>query len=89
MDLPAGKFINAAKENKANTIAMSALLSTTRANMKDIIQAIRSSELDYKVKVIVGGAPVTQDFADAIGADGYAPDAGLVVKKARELLGVA
>lgn len=89
VDLPAEKFINAAKGNKADIIAMSALLSTTRANMKDIIQAIRASELSYKVKVMVGGAPVTQDFADAIGADGYAPDAGLAVKKARELLRVA
>ena len=89
VDLPAEKFINAAKTNKANIIAMSALLSTTRANMKDIIQAIRASELDRKVKVMVGGAPLTQDFADAIGADGYAPDAGLAVKKAKELLRVA
>ena len=87
-DVPAEKFINAAKENRADIIAMSALLSTTRQNMPKIIQAIRTSELNYKVKVMVGGAALTQDFADSIGADGYAPDAGLAAKKARQLLGV-
>ncbi|MBA7495997.1 Methionine synthase [subsurface metagenome] len=87
-DVPAEKFINAAKENRADIIAMSALLSTTRQNMPKIIQAIRTSELNHKVKVMVGGAPVTQDFADSIGADGYAPDAGLAAKKAKELLAV-
>lgn len=86
-DVSAEKFINAAKANRADIIALSALLSTTRAGMGGIIQDIRASELNYKIKVMVGGAPVTQDFADAIGADGYAPDAGLAVKKAKELLG--
>jgi len=86
--VPAEKFINAAKENRADIIGLSALLSTTRAGMKSIIEDIRVSELSHKVKVIVGGAPVTQDFADRIGADGYAPDAGLAVKKAKGLLGV-
>lgn len=89
VDVPAEKFISAAKNNNADIIAMSALISTTRANMKGIIEAIRASELNHKVKVMVGGAPVTQDFADSIGADGYAPDAGLAVKKAKGLLGVA
>ena len=89
VDVPAEKFISAARANSADIISMSALLSTTRANMEGIIQAIRASELNYKIKVMIGGAPVTQDFADSIGADGYAPDAGLAVKKAKELLGVA
>jgi len=88
IDASAEMFIEAAKENGADIIAMSALLSTTRANMPGIIQAIRTSELGHKVKVMIGGAPVTQDFADAIGADGYALDAGLAVKKARELLAI-
>lgn len=88
VDVPAEKFINAVKENRADIIAMSALLSTTRQNMPKIIQAIRTSELNHKVKVMVGGAPVTQDFADSIGADGYAPDAGLAAKKVKELLAV-
>lgn len=87
-DVSAEKFINATKENRADIIAMSALLSTTRQNMLKIIQVIRTSDLGHKVKVMVGGAPVTQDFADSIGADGYAPDAGLAAKKVRELLAV-
>lgn len=89
VDVPAEKFISAAKNNNADIIAMSALLSTTRANMEGLIQAIRASELNHKVKVMVGDAPVTQDFADSIGADGYTPDAGLAVKKAKELLEIA
>lgn len=87
-DTPAEKFIKAAIENNADIIAMSALLSTTRENMKGIIQEIRASELKNGIKVMVGGAPLTQDFADSIGADGYAPDAGAAVKKAKELLGI-
>lgn len=87
-DVSAAKFIDAARTSNADIIAMSALISTTRANMKGVIEAIRTSELNRKVKVMVGGAPVTQDFADSIGADGYAPDAGLAVKKAKELLGL-
>ena len=88
-DVPADRFINAAKENKADIIAMSALLSTTRANMPSIIQAIRNSELNYKVKVMVGGAALTQDFADSIGADGYAPDAASAASKAKGILEIA
>ena len=87
-DVPAEKFIAAAQSNSADIIALSALLSTTRANMEGIVREIRASELDHKVKVMVGGAPVTQDFADSIGADGYAPDAGQAVKKTKELLGI-
>jgi 5-methyltetrahydrofolate--homocysteine methyltransferase len=87
VDVPAEKYIQAAKESKADIIAMSALLSTTRMNMEGIIQRIRGSEIG-KVKVMVGGAAVTQDFADSIGADGYAPDAGQAVRKAEELKGV-
>ena len=85
-EVPAAKFIDAAKANQADIIAMSALLSTTRANMEGMIQKIRASELNHKVKIMVGGAPVTQAFADSIGANGYAPDAGLAVKKAKELV---
>jgi len=89
VDVPAERFISAARSNHADIIAMSALLSTTRASMKGIIEAVRASELGHKVKVMVGGAPVTQDFADNIGADGYAPDAGLAVRKAKELLRIS
>ena len=75
---------------KADIITMSALISTTRDNMPGMIKEIRAAGFDStKLKIMVGGAPVTQDFADSIGADGYAPDAGLAVKKAKELLGIA
>ena len=86
VDVPAEKYIETAREHRADIIAMSALLSTTRVNMKVIIERIRSSDLNYRVKIMVGGAPLTQDFADSIGADGYAPDAGQAVKKAEELI---
>ena len=88
IDISAEVFIEAARTNCADIIAMSALLTTTMIDMEDIIQEIRASELNYKVKVMVGGAPVTQNFAERIGADGYAPDAALAVRKAKELLGV-
>ena len=86
-DITAERFIDAAIANEADIIAMSALISTTRANMEGIIKKIRDSELNYNVKIMVGGAPLTQDFADNIGADGYAPDAGQAAKKAQELMG--
>lgn len=85
VDVTAEKFVEAAIKNKADIVALSALLSTTRDNMKTVIQAIHSSELNGNVKIIIGGAPVTQDFADAIGADGYAVDASVALKKAIEL----
>ena len=88
-DVPAEKFIEAAIANEADIIAMSALLSTTRANMEGIIRKIRDSGLCHKIRIMVGGAPVTQGFADSIGADGYAPDAVLAVKKAKELMRVS
>ena len=87
-NIPAEGFIEAARTNSADIIAMSALLTTTRMAMEGIIQEIRTSELNQRVKVMVGGAPVTQGFAERIGADGYAPDAALAVKKAKELLRV-
>ncbi len=86
-DVAQEKFINAARINNADIIAMSALLSTTMVNMEDVVKNLRSSELSEKVKVMVGGAPMSKKFAKQIGADGYAPDASLAVKKARELLG--
>jgi 5-methyltetrahydrofolate--homocysteine methyltransferase len=88
VDVTAESFIEVARANRAEIVAMSALLSTTRAGMAGIIQKIRNSELNHKVKVMVGGAAVTQDFADGIGADGYATDATSATKKAKELLGV-
>jgi len=89
VDASAEKFIAAIKENNANLIGMSALLTTTMVNMKEIIQAVRASADTKDVKVMIGGAPVTQQFADEIGADGYAPDAASAADCAKELIGVA
>jgi 5-methyltetrahydrofolate--homocysteine methyltransferase len=89
VDVSREKFLQAAKENKADIVAISALLSTTMRNMAEMVRLIGSAGLEHKVNVLIGGAPVTQDFAQAIGADGYAPDAALAVKKAKELLHIS
>ncbi|MDZ5725319.1 corrinoid protein [Acetobacterium sp. K1/6] len=84
IDVPAEKFIDAAKEKSADLICLSALLTTTMAAMGETVSAIKSSGLP--VKTMVGGAPVGQDFANDIGADGYAPDAGEAVMLGRNLM---
>jgi len=89
VDVYGEKFLQAVKENKADIVAMSALLSTTMVNMAEITRLIRSAGLEHRVSVLIGGAPVTQEFAQAIGADGYAPDAALAIKKARELVNIS
>jgi 5-methyltetrahydrofolate--homocysteine methyltransferase len=66
---------------------MSALLTTTMPNMKVTIEAIKQAGLRNKAKILIGGAPITQAYANEIGADGYAPDASAAVRKARELIG--
>jgi 5-methyltetrahydrofolate--homocysteine methyltransferase len=78
-------FVEAAKEHGAHLVGISALLTTTMVGMKDVVAAIRAANL-ADVKVIVGGAPVTQDFADQIGADGYASDAASAVEAARRVM---
>jgi len=88
IDVPAEKFIQAAKEHGAKMIGMSALLTTTMMQMKAIIEMVKAAGLSNRVKIIVGGAPVTQEFARQIGADGYAADAASAVGKVRELLGM-
>ncbi|MBC7329180.1 corrinoid protein [bacterium] len=88
VDVAPEKFIEAIKENNAQILAMSALLTTTMPSMKITIDALKEAGLRDKVKVMVGGAPVTQQWADEIGADGYAPDAASAVDKAKELIGV-
>lgn len=87
VDASADKFVQAAKDG-AQVIAMSALLTTTMPAMKTTIDALAGAGLRDKVKVMVGGAPVTQAYADQIGADGYAPDASGASRKAKELLGL-
>jgi 5-methyltetrahydrofolate--homocysteine methyltransferase len=86
VDVAPEKFIEAIKEHNAQILAMSALLTTTMPSMKVTIDALKEAGLRDKVKVMVGGAPVTQQWADEIGADGYAPDAASAVDKAKELL---
>lgn len=86
-DVPAEKFVEAAQAHNANVVGMSALLTTTMVHMKDVIEAFQEAGLRDRVKIMVGGAPVTQKFAEEIGADAYAPNASAAVDKARELLG--
>ena len=81
------RFVEAAREHSAHIVGISALLTTTMVGMKDVVAAVRAADLP-DVKVIVGGAPVTQDYADMIGADGYAPDAASAVEAVRGALRV-
>jgi len=85
-DVPAEKFVQTAQEKGAKIIAMSALLTTTMPQMSTVVKALQEAGLAGKVKSMIGGAPVTQDFCDEIGANGYAPDAASAVDKAKELL---
>ena len=87
VDIPADKFVEAVKQEQPNILGLSALLTTTMPRMKDVIKALKEAGVRDKVRVIVGGAPITQDFADSIGADGYAPDAASALDKAKQLLG--
>ncbi|MGI6087508.1 MAG: corrinoid protein [Kiritimatiellia bacterium] len=80
------KMIELAKENNAAIIGASALLTTTMVNMKNVVESVKSAGLSGKVKVMIGGAPVTQTFADEIGADGYSPDAASAVDLAKSLI---
>jgi 5-methyltetrahydrofolate--homocysteine methyltransferase len=85
-DVPPEKFIEAVKEKNVNVIAMSALLTTTMPNMQKTMDALKEAGLRDKVKIMVGGAPVTDAYARQIGADGYAPDASRAVALARSLV---
>jgi 5-methyltetrahydrofolate--homocysteine methyltransferase len=79
------KFVEAAQESGAQLVGLSALLTTTMPAIKTTVEAIKSAGLDV-AKVVIGGAPVTQEYADEVGADGYAPDAASAVDVARSLL---
>ena len=87
-NVSAEKFVEAAKEHGATIVGISALLTTTMVGMKDVVAAIRAANL-ADVKVIVGGAPLTAEFAAEIGADGYAPDAASAVEAAKTAVGMA
>ncbi len=85
-DVPAEKFIAAIEEKKANVVALSALLTVTMPAMRTTIEALKQAGVREKVKVMVGGAPVTQQFAEEIGADGYSDNASAAVGLARKLV---
>jgi 5-methyltetrahydrofolate--homocysteine methyltransferase len=86
VDISPDKFVEEINEKKANLVCLSALLTTTMPMMKQTIDAVAESGLRDRVKIMVGGAPVTENYAKTIGADGYAPDAGSATKLAKTLL---
>ena len=86
VDVSSDKFISAALENKADIICMSALLTTTMNYMKEVVAAVEASELKGKVKIMVGGAPVNDAFAKAIGADACTSNANAAVVMAKKLI---
>jgi 5-methyltetrahydrofolate--homocysteine methyltransferase len=89
VDVSPEAFVKAIQEHKPDILGMSALLTTTLPFMKETIEAIKEAGLRDSVKIIIGGAPVTQEYADQIGADGYAPDAGAAAELCKKLVGAA
>ena len=87
VDVAAEKYVAAVQENNAQFLGLSALLTTTMPQMQSTISALEVDGIREQVKVLIGGAPVTQDYADKIGADGYSEDAASAVVLAKELLG--
>lgn len=88
MNVSRDKFVDAVRRHRPDVLAMSALMTTTVTGMRDVIEGVKEADLRDKVKVIVGGAPVTEDYAQRIGADGYDPTAPGAPKLAKRLLGV-
>lgn len=86
VDVPPEKFAEAVSVENVDIVALSALLTTTMSNMKTTIDVIQQAGLRDRVKVMIGGAPVTNEYADKIGADGYAPDASAAVSLAQSLV---
>ncbi len=87
IDVSNEKFVEAVKEKNPDIVGMSALLTTTMPIMKEVMESLNKSMIREKVKVMVGGAPITQKYADEIGADGFGPDAATGVDRAKELIG--
>ncbi len=85
-DVSVEQFVEAVRDGETDILAMSALLTTTMPNMKSVIEALHNAGLRGRVKVIIGGAPVTESYAQEIGADGYATDASRAVKVAKAML---
>jgi len=86
VDISPDKFVEKIKSSNASILALSALLTTTMPMMRETVAAVAKAGLRNRVKILVGGAPVTQAFAEEIGADGYAPDAGSATKLAKALM---
>jgi len=85
-DVSPETFVETVKSEKPDIVAMSALLTTTTRSIIATIQALEEAGVRDQVKVMIGGAPITQDFADKVGADGFAADAGAAARKAKELI---
>jgi corrinoid protein of di/trimethylamine methyltransferase len=88
VDVAADKFVSEVRKANADVLALSALLTTTMPAIKDVIQAMNDSDQSDRCKVIIGGAPITQQYADSVGAAGYSENANGAVKLARELVSV-
>lgn len=86
VDISPEQFVAAVKEHNANIVCMSALLTTTMTGMKDTVELFKEEGLRDKVRIMVGGAPISQEFSDEIGADGFAPDAATACDLAKTLL---
>lgn len=88
VDVAPEKYVAAVREHGAQLLGLSALLTTTMPQMKNTITALETAGIREQVRVLIGGAPVTQDYADKIGADGYSQDAASAVLKGKELMGI-
>jgi corrinoid protein of di/trimethylamine methyltransferase len=86
VDISAEKFVESVRNNNANILALSALLTTTMGNMKGVIEALEVAGLRNKVKIMVGGAPISEAFSLQIGADGYSSNGNAAVRLAKELV---
>jgi len=88
VDVSKETFLKAIVDYKPDLVGMSSLLTTTMPQMPEIIEAIKQADLREQVKIMVGGAPLNEKYAQAIGADGYAQNSSIAVEKVRELLGI-
>ena len=88
VNVPPERFVEAIKEHNPDAVGMSAFLTTTMPMFKTNIEVIKAAGLRDQVKILVGGAPVTQEYCDTVGADGFAPDANATVRLTKQLIGV-
>jgi len=87
VDVSAVKVLRAVKAGRPAVLGLSALLTTTMSYMRDVVDAVEHARLRKRLKIVIGGAPVTRSYADEIGADGYAPDAASALEMVKRLLG--